>query len=79
MKFRLLTLLVSIACVPLLVGGIVIMNVMLASVPERTHDPIPPQSFVAAFVFSGITGVVFGHVPARRATRLDPIDGLRGE
>ncbi len=125
------TLLVSIACVSLLVGGIGIMNVMLASVSERTHEigvrlavgateraitlqflveavmlsllggamglvasvagssalaravgwslPIPPESFVAAFVFSGITGVVFGYVPARRASRLDPIDALRSE
>lgn len=125
------TLLVSIAAAALLVGGIGVMNVMLASVVERTREigvrlavgasplaiqvqflveavlltafgglagvgvsfggasilaktlhwplPIPPQALALAIVFSIAIGLLFGYVPARRASQLDPIAALRDE
>lgn len=34
---------------------------------------------IVAFVFSGFLGVLFGYLPARRASKLNPIDALRHE
>ena len=124
-------LLLGVAAVSLVVGGVGVMNIMLVSVSERTREigirmsigarendillqflieavvlalvggiagamagmaaafglgfaldwrvvPSAP-ALVVALLTSGIIGVVFGFLPARRAARMDPIDALRTE
>ena len=40
---------------------------------------VPPLAIVAALATSAITGIVFGMLPALRASRLDPVAALRYE
>ncbi len=119
------------ACISLIVGGIGIMNIMLASVSERTHEIgirmaigaknrdillqfliealiisslgglagivmgltvyisitfifdqpfiLSLSSIIVSFIFSAIVGIGFGYYPAKKASRLNPIDALRYE
>lgn len=122
-------LLVGIASIALLVGGIGIMNMMLVSVTERTNEiglrkalgarpksiqlqflmesiilsllggivgvilgvavsmllsnmmditfALSPGAIILGVGFSLVVGVIFGWAPARKASRLNPIDALR--
>jgi putative ABC transport system permease protein len=121
----------ALPAIGLIVGGMVIMNIMLVSVSERTHEigirksigarrrdilrqflieaatlstvgaiigialgisaakiiawrtPLPaavaPWSLVAATLLGTVVGIISGVYPARRASRLDPIEALRQE
>ena len=122
---------IGIAFISLIVGGIGIMNIMLASVSERTHEigirmaigaktgdilnqfliealiisalggfvgiaigiicyflytiiasqpfVLSMTSVVISFTISALVGIFFGYFPARKASRLNPIDALRYE
>jgi len=121
----------ALPAIGLIVGGMVIMNIMLVAVAERTREigirkslgarrrdilsqflveaatlstvgalvgialgllgakvieantPLPaavaPWSLVAATVLGLVVGIVSGVYPARRASKLDPIEALRQE
>ncbi|MBN2160425.1 MAG: ABC transporter permease [Spirochaetes bacterium] len=121
----------AIAGISLIVGGIGIMNIMLASVSERTHEigirmaigaktkdilrqfliealiisaiggilgiiggilmyliytlavnqpfVLSLSSIFLSFIFSALVGIGFGYYPAKKASRLNPIDALRYE
>jgi putative ABC transport system permease protein len=121
----------ALPAIGLVVGGMVIMNIMLVAVAERTREigirkslgarrrdilsqflveaatlstlgaligialglggaklieantPLPaavaPWSLVAATLLGTVVGIVSGVYPARRASKLDPIEALRQE
>jgi putative ABC transport system permease protein len=67
-----------------LTGGIVGIVVGLAipwSVRFLTdyRVPVPGLSAIIAIVVSTIVGIIFGTVPATRASQLDPVESLRYE
>jgi putative ABC transport system permease protein len=64
------------AGVGLVAGTLVALAIRsTTSIPAST----PPMAVVAALLGSALTGVLFGMLPAARASRLDPVEALRHE
>jgi putative ABC transport system permease protein len=72
------------AIVLALVGGILGIVLGLASAVAVAHYVdwplvIQPEMVIAAFLVAASIGIFFGFYPARKASRLDPIESLRYE
>jgi putative ABC transport system permease protein len=70
------TLTATGATIGLLVGWVVALLVNKFTPVEAS---VPPLAVVAALGSSAITGIVFGMLPALKASRLDPVAALRYE
>jgi putative ABC transport system permease protein len=69
--------LTAIGAVIGLIGGGIVSVIIRNATPIKAS--IPPLAIVAALGASAITGVIFGMLPAMRASKLDPVDALRYE
>jgi putative ABC transport system permease protein len=47
--------------------------------PENMNVPISAMSVLISFLVSSVTGIVFGYIPANRASKLQPTESLHHE
>ena len=72
------------AMVMSLIGGVIGVAIGLATAEGLTAvldwpTEVSLTTVASAFAIAALVGIVFGYYPARRASRLDPIDSLRYE
>ena len=72
------------AMVMSLIGGVIGVGIGIVTARTLTAvldwpTEITLMTLLAAFGIAAVVGIVFGYYPARRASRLDPIDSLRYE
>jgi putative ABC transport system permease protein len=63
----------------LIAVGMKVVAQPLVPAEYNMHIPISMLSIVVAFVASCSTGVLFGYLPANRASRLQPTEALHHE
>lgn len=77
----LIQFLVEAVVLSLIGGGIGILlgfgGIYLVEHLSDFATAVDSNSIVLAFVFSGLVGIVFGFLPARKAAKLNPIDALQ--
>jgi ABC-type antimicrobial peptide transport system permease subunit len=72
------------AMVMSLIGGVIGVVIGIATARALTAvldwpTELSALTLASAFAIAALVGIVFGYYPARRASRLDPIDSLRYE
>jgi putative ABC transport system permease protein len=71
---------VALSCTGGLIG--IVLGIAFSEALNRFNNwptMTSPGVMVIAFVFSAVVGIFFGYYPARKASKLDPIDALRYE
>ena len=59
--------------------GIGVSIALLVRATTPVHASVPAGAIIASLAASAVTGVLFGILPAMRASKLDPVDALRYE
>ncbi len=71
---------VTLSCIGGLLGvGLGVGGARLLTTLKQWATLVSADSIVVSFVVSAVVGIFFGFYPARKASRLDPIEALRYE